>query len=147
MDLLAHACYGATICSQSGIAGGRRGSGKDRCYKDSTVWWSVLFGLLPDMISMWGPLPLLVFSNPDDKFFRVRRLALPSLAWALHILCDMASHDAGKFRTMPLYPLTEWNIPGIAFWRNLWFVITYWAILVTIWICLIVWRHRQNMRA
>jgi hypothetical protein len=55
MDLLAHACYGAVLCSRSGLAGGRQGLPGRRWYRDGTLWLAVFFGLLPDIVSMWVP--------------------------------------------------------------------------------------------
>ncbi|MBN1268834.1 MAG: hypothetical protein JXB04_04545 [Kiritimatiellae bacterium] len=58
MDLLAHALYGATACSRSGLAGGRKGRGGGRLFADWTVWCAVLFGVLPDLVSMGIPFLL-----------------------------------------------------------------------------------------
>lgn len=74
MDLLAHALYGATVCSRSGIAGGV-GEGSislagRRWTADWTVWCAALFGILPDVVSMG--LPLLAFwqAGAQGNFFR-----------------------------------------------------------------------------
>ena len=61
-------------------------------------------------------------------------------------MCDAVSHSAGKFETVPFYPLSHWAVDGIAFWRNAWFVLTYWAVLPIIWIGLILWRSRRVRR-
>lgn len=172
MDLLAHACYGATLCSRSGLAGGWRGAGR-RWFADASVWMAVFFGLLPDMLSMWVPFALFVAGGSHGNFFGYydgvwlevyrfthsllpaflvtmtlfmvcRRISVASLAWTVHVLCDSVSHDAGKFRTMMFYPLSEWHITGIAFWRHVWFIAFYWSILVGLWIVLIVVRSRMR---
>jgi hypothetical protein len=35
---------------------------------------------------------------------------------------------------MPLYPFSRWMVDGIPFWRNRWFVLTYWGLLAATWI-------------
>jgi len=55
MDVLGHALYGATICSRTGLAGGRRGAvNPDGTRKrfDWTVWAAAGFSLLPDALSL-----------------------------------------------------------------------------------------------
>lgn len=171
MDLLAHACYGATICSRSGLAGGRNGFSRKRWFLDRTVWLAVMFSLLPDMVSMWIPFALFIRQDTGDNFFvwyggewlvvyrlvhslvpallcagvlffAYRKFFVPSLAWTVHIACDAVSHDGGKFSTMPFYPLSTFNVDGIAFWRNTWFVMTYYGLLVALWMSIIIWRYR-----
>ncbi|MDD4871570.1 MAG: hypothetical protein PHR77_13520 [Kiritimatiellae bacterium] len=173
MDLLAHAGYSATICSRTGLAGGRLGLPGKRWYRDPTVWSAVSFGLLPDIISMWTPFLVFYISGTAGNFFHYfdghwivvyrymhsmvtafalslvvlllyRALFVPSLAFALHLLCDAISHSEGKFQTMPLYPFSEWGINGIPFWRHLWFVGVYWTVLAAIWIFLVIWRRRKQ---
>ena len=55
MDTLAHAVYGATLFSRTGLAGGRRGpvdaQGR-RIVSDWTFWAAFGFGLLPDIFSI-----------------------------------------------------------------------------------------------
>jgi len=167
MDLLAHACYGAMFCSRSGLAGGKTGVPGVRWFKDASVWWSVLFGLIPDMISMWLPFALFWLSDAQGNFFRWfgggwlevyrsshsmltallvsvilffiwRKRFICSLAWAVHIACDAITHDSGKFRTMPLYPLTEWSVAGFPFWRNVWVVPTYWGVWLSLWLVILI---------
>lgn len=169
MDLFAHACFGAVICSRSGMAGGRSGAGK-RWYADRTVWGSVFFGLLPDIVSMWIPFFFFLISGSRDNFFHLydgkwleiyrlvhslvlalgfcllmlvlfRKRGIVSLAWPVHVVCDAVSHDGGKFRTMLLYPFSEWSIHGVAFWRHGWFVLSYWALIVAMFLVLRGWRR------
>lgn len=176
MDLLAHACYGATLCSRSGVAGGKTGLSGRRWYSDASVWWSVLFGLIPDMISMWLPFALFWFGDAHGNFFRwfdgawldVYRLShslliallvsailflvsrkhfICSLAWAVHIVCDAITHGSGKFRTMPLYPVTEWSIEGVPFWRSVWVAPVYWSVLLSLWLFIMIWLKKQRRRS
>lgn len=51
MDSLAHALYGVTICSRSGLAGGRAGAGVGPA-ADWSVWAAAFFGVLPDLASI-----------------------------------------------------------------------------------------------
>lgn len=173
MDILAHGLYGVTACSRLGLAGGREGTRGVRWWREPTVWWALFFGLLPDMASMWIPFILHVASGVDGNFFRYfdggwllvyraahslvvalgvsgllfalrRRLFVASLAWSLHILMDAISHVEGKFQTLVLYPLSNWGIQGIAWWRHRWFVWGYWAVLVGVWLTLSAWRRAKR---
>ena len=69
-----------------------------------------------------------------------RQIFVPSLAWAVHVICDAFTHSAGKFQSMPLYPFSSWGVDGIAFWQHPWLVLTYWLVLVIIWASIVVWR-------
>jgi len=173
MDILAHALYGATFCSRVGLAGVRGGLSGRRWFREPSVWLAVLFGLLPDILSMWVPFAVHHFSRTPGNFFANygggwlvvyravhslvpalgvslliglvwRRGFLPSLAWGLHILCDAVSHGDGKFQTLPFYPFSTWGIVGIPFWKNAGFVAAYWAVLVVIWMGLWHWRRQRS---
>ena len=172
MDVMAHALYGATLCSRSGLAGGRRGNPGGRWYRDITVLWAVIFGLAPDIISMWIPFLIHTLSGKEGIFFvhydgvwlELYRIVhsllislgvsaviflvwrsgfIPSLAWTVHILCDAVSHDEGKFQTLLFYPLSDWGIRGIPFWRHLWFTAAYWAVLLALIAGIILWRKKR----
>lgn len=175
MDLLAHAVYGATVCSRTGLAGGAQGappSTRRHWATDPTVWLAVLFGLLPDVISL-GPPWLAYLANGregaywrtlgDDVFVRYRfthsliiafaaagllRLLwkpvfLPSLAWPLHVVMDALTHGAGRFQTPIFFPLSTWGFDSIRWWEHPRFVIAYWAALPLIWLGLWVWRRAR----
>jgi hypothetical protein len=170
MDLAAHALYAATVCSRTGLAGGRTGAPCRRWYRDGTVWWAVAFGLLPDVLSMWVPFAVHVISGQPGNFFHHfggdwltvyrtvhslvialavsaallawrRSLFIPSLAWAVHVLLDAVSHGQGKYQTLLFYPLTSWGIDGIAWWRTPWFFVAYWAVLPVTWLTLVLVRR------
>ncbi len=173
MDVFAHSLYGITVCSKTGLAGGRAGSGKKRFIEDSTLWIAGLFSLLPDMISMWLPFLLFLFGDRQDNFFHeftdknivlyrymhslvlslgvfgliavIRRSwAIPALAWSVHVICDSVTHDAGKFRTTLFYPFTDWGFDGFAFWIDLRALIVYWSVLPVVWILLCRYRRTSN---
>lgn len=72
MDFAAHALYGATFCSRSGIAGGSRGP-RTSLMRDWTLWAAVGFGVLPDVISMGVPFLNWLMAGAGDNvgyFFR-----------------------------------------------------------------------------
>lgn len=171
MDLLTHAMYGATACSRTGLAGGRKGSSAAQWYCDPTVWWSVLFGLAPDILSMWIPLAIHVLSWNEDNFFYLfdgrwlmvyhvvhslimaavvsgvlfmwrRSLFVPSLAWTVHVLMDMISHGKGKFHTLPFYPFSNWGGMGVNWWENPWILQVCWMLLPVIWFAIAFWRRK-----
>lgn len=55
MDILAHALYGATVCSRTGLAGGRKGrpSGGPLILSfDWTVWAAAGWGIVADLASI-----------------------------------------------------------------------------------------------
>jgi hypothetical protein len=73
MDLLAHAVYGATVCSRTGLAGGSKGStgvAKRHWITDWTVWCATLFSILPDAVSMGTPLVSFWSAGMQGHFFR-----------------------------------------------------------------------------
>lgn len=88
MDIFAHALYGATVCSRTGLAGGGRRERDINAVSpvqspsrsmswgaDWTVWCAALFGVLPDGISLVLPslpywlagTPHLFFGNVDSQ--------------------------------------------------------------------------------
>ena len=73
MDIFAHALYGATVCSRTGLAGGfsRKDGNKPQLWMaDWTVWCAALFGILPDIVSLGIPaLPYFLAGTPGS-FFR-----------------------------------------------------------------------------
>ena len=52
MDILAHALYGATLCSRTGLGGGLACRGAPARRPDWTVWAAAGFGVLPDLASI-----------------------------------------------------------------------------------------------
>jgi len=175
MDILAHALYGVTCCSRSGLAGGSTGLPGIPWYRDPSVGWALLFGLLPDIVSMWIPFALHYGAGTSENFFvhyggnwlevyrwmhslvpalmaaglirlLYKPLFIPSLAWVVHILCDAVSHGEGKFQTTLFYPFSSWGIRGIPFWRHPEFILGYWAVLAGMITGIIVWRYRKRQR-
>lgn len=169
MDLLAHALYGSTICSKSGLAGGRKGSGLG-FVTDWTFWYAGAFGIMPDIISMGVPFVLFwlngtpghFFGNFDENGITLYRymhsmiiaavvvlilrliykpLFVPSLAWPVHVLLDSLTHNLGKFRTTLFYPITDWAFEGMAWWRYNEVVMAYWIILPIMWSGIVIWRY------
>lgn len=71
MDLLAHALYGATFCSRTGLAGGLRGrppAPRRAWRRDASLWWAIVFGVLPDLASMGVPFVVLAVNGTPGPF-------------------------------------------------------------------------------
>ena len=173
MDVLAHALYGATACSRTGLAGGLKGTGRRPWLSDWTVWCSAAFGVLPDAVSLGPPIVAFLLGGGTGNFFAtvggdsivryrwmhslivalaasgILRLAwkplfVPSLAWALHVLADALTHASGKFQTTFFYPLSSWHFDGIRWWLHPGLMIAYWMLLPIIWFALSAWRRRRR---
>jgi hypothetical protein len=172
MDLMAHALYGATLCSRTGLAGGAAGARGRRGIADWTVWCAALFGVLPDIVSM-GPAFVAFgqtealghffrdFDGPHLVLYRYmhsllvalaaagllrlawRPLGVPALAWTVHLVMDALTHGTGKFQTMLFYPLSTWALDGIRWWRHPGLVLAYWALLPGLWLSLRRWRRQR----
>ena len=177
MDLLSHALYGVTVCSRIGLAGGRRGTpGGRRWYREPTVWWALLFGLTPDIISMWIPFAIHAVSETGVNFFHWfggdwltvyrathslvvatgvagllfvcrRSLFVPSLAWAIHVVVDAVSHGQGKFQNLPFYPVSQWGFNGVSWWRHPWVFFVCWGVLPATWVAIAIWRRGIRPKA
>ncbi len=172
MDFFAHALYGATLCSRSGMAGSRQGGGGWQ--RDPTVWIAALMGIGPDIVSMGGAFTLFVLRGMPGHFFRdfggvaltiyrcahsllfaallcglVRRIApryfTASLAWPLHILLDAPTHGAGRFQTTLFYPLSGWGLDAIRWWERPEVILGYWLLLPIIWALLSRWRAQRHL--
>ena len=172
MDFLAHAAYGATLCSRSGLAGGRRGAPGDSFARDWTVWAAAGFSLLPDAASLGVAFAQMLVRGQALSFHRlppyvfilyrythslivaalcvlvwraaVRPLVLPALAWPFHILADSVLHDDGRWQTPMFFPLSDWHIQGINWWQHPKAVLIYWGILPALWLGLFLWRRRAQ---
>ncbi|MEI6167740.1 MAG: hypothetical protein WCS52_11145 [bacterium] len=174
MDILAHALYGVTLFSRSGLAGGRIGWSALRrsSLRDRTLWAAAGFGILPDMTSigvyfshMWiqGDSPSfqtlpsyvfvlyhfshsLIFAGLFLLMLRMmaRPLFIPALAWPLHILMDSFSHGSGRFQTPLFFPLSDWHFNGMNWWQSPGLMMLYWGLLPILWIAITVWRHQRN---
>lgn len=73
MDIFAHAVYGATICSRTGLAGGSRGVSErppSPWISDGTLWLGVIFGVLPDVASMGPAFVAFLRYGSNGNFFR-----------------------------------------------------------------------------
>lgn len=59
------------------------------------------------------------------------------LGWLLHILIDIPTHTIGHYPTPILWPISNFKINGLIYWRSSWFmvadilllIIVYWIIL------------------
>ena len=174
MDILAHALYGATLCSRTGLAGGRRGATASRgtfAY-DLTVWAAAGFGMLPDGASVGISFAQRLIHGASPSFHgippyvfvlyhhthslvvaglfllfigvRVRPLLVAALAWPLHIVMDSVSHGEGRWQTLMLYPLSDWHLHGINWWQYPSVMLLYWGILPLLWIGIHLWRRHAE---
>lgn len=173
MDIVAHALYGATAFSRSGLAGGPAGSRRPTWVVDGTAWAAAAFGILPDAVSMGIPFALYWAGGLDGNFFHgfdgralvlyrcmhsllialaacgLLRLAwrpafVPSLAWPLHILMDSVTHGVGKYHTTLLYPLSTWGLDGVRWWQHPEVIAAYWITLPLLWLGLWLWRRARR---
>ncbi|MEI6148889.1 MAG: hypothetical protein WCS01_07305 [bacterium] len=174
MDILAHALYGATCCSRTGLAGGRRGAGLIRrsFSRDWTVWVAAGFGILPDLSSIGIYFAQMMIRGAPPSFHGIppyvytlyhsthslisavllvlvlytiaRPLARPALAWPLHIVMDSLSHGNGRWQTLMLYPLSDWHFHGVNWWQHPVVMLLYWGVLPVLWTGLHIWRRRRK---
>ena len=170
MDILAHALYGATFFSHTGLAGGRRAP-RGPFTGDWTVWVAAGFGALPDLSSIGVTFAQMLLNGDSISFHHLppylyvlyhsthsflvaglllallwavaRPLAVPALAWPLHIVMDSFSHGDGRWQTMMLYPASEWHYHGINWWQHPGFMACYWGLLPLLWTGISLWRRRR----
>ncbi len=169
MDTLAHALYGATLFSRTGLAGGRRGA---RRGFDWTVWAAAAFGLLPDAASIGVHFTAYFLGSHDIRFMAIpdyvftlykathsvvvaaacvgairlvcRPLWVPALAWPLHIAMDIFTHARGRWQTPFLYPVSDVAFDGINWWMVPWLIRAYWALLPALWIGIVLMRRHAR---
>ena len=175
MDILAHALYGATLWSRTGLAGGRKGVViRGPTISDWTVWAAVGFGVLPDMSSIGAYFTQMLIRGDSPSFHSLpssvyvlyhcthslmiasvfllvlgllmRPLIVPALAWPLHIVMDSFSHGDGRWQTLMLYPVSNWHIHGINWWQHPGFIMLYWGILPVLWGAIYFWRRTLSYR-
>ena len=174
MDILAHALYGVTCFSRTGLAGGRRGVTANRSsfVCDWTVWVAAGFGMLPDLSSIGFYFGQMLIRGESPSFHSLppyvyvlyhsthslvtagvllcvlyvfaRHLVVPALSWPLHILMDSFSHGDGRWQTLMLYPFSDWHIQGVNWWQHPEMMLAYWGILPVIWIGIFCWRRSAS---
>jgi len=172
VDIFAHAAYGATLFSRTGMAGRQQGAKRGSYLRDWTLWVAVGFGMIPDLASI-GAYFLQMLLRGDSPAFHAlpstvfvlyhcthslltaslvlgilyllaRPLLIPALAWPLHILMDSFSHGVGHWQTLMLYPLSDWHYHGINWWQHPGFILGYWGVLPFVWGALYVWRRNAR---
>jgi hypothetical protein len=174
LDTLAHAVYGATLFSRAGLAGGRRGASTacGSYVADWTVWVAAGFGALPDLSSIGPSFVQMVLRGDAPSFHAIpphvmllyrlthslvvaglivlllRRVALPlavpALAWPVHVVMDSFSHGDGHWQTLLFYPLSEWHFHGLNWWEHRGMMLAYWGALPTLWLFLYLWRRARR---
>jgi hypothetical protein len=171
LDFLAHGLYGATLCSRTGLAGGRRGAPAARGFfaLDWTVWAAAGFGVMPDVASIGVSFAQMIIRGHAPSFHDLpphvfglyhcthslviaafvllllrafaRPLAVPALAWPVHIAMDSVSHGDGRWQTLMLYPLSNWHFHGVNWWQHAGMMQLYWGILPVLWLGIHLWRR------
>lgn len=133
----------------------------------------MLFGVLPDLLSLGLPFLAFFFGDRGGNFFKdlqdttliryrymhsllptllasgalrlvCKPLFVPSLAWPLHVVTDSFTHGVGKFHTTLFYPLSTWGFDGVRWWEHPGVILAYWLVLPVIWLGLWSWRRRQR---
>ena len=174
MDILAHALYGVTLFSRSGLAGGHHGvkPSNGPMIRDLTFWAASGFSILPDMSSIGVYFSQMLIQGDSPSFHSLpsyvfvlyhfthslmsallfllvlglmaRSLVIPAFGWPLHILMDSFSHNSGRFQTLIFYPVSDWHFQGVNWWQSPELMMLYWGILPILWAGLAAWRWQGN---
>ncbi len=148
MDILSHGLWG-------GIAFGRT--------QKKFFWIAFAFGVFPDLFAFSyvflknilsgqipaGPMPdipqyvHLLYSISHSlvisglvvafAFFFWKSKALPMLAWPLHVIFDIFTHDVDFFPTPFLWPFKTPFFSGIP-WNTPWVFFLNWGLIITLYI-------------
>lgn len=172
MDVLAHALYGATCFSRSGLAGVRRRPARNEpVLGDWSIWAAACFGIFPDVSSIGVAFAQMLWRGEAVSFHGLppylyvlyhathslltaglvlgvlgvvaRPLVLPALAWPLHVVMDLFTHGNGVWQTLVFYPLSDWHITGLNWWQHPRVIMAYWAALPALW-CVVFWLKRRQ---
>ena len=138
--------------------------------KDKYAMQAALFGILPDLIA-FGPFFIyyhfilgndfrthlenssvfLAYSLTHSLiiflvtliviYIILKKVALPLLAWGLHIIIDIPTHTREFYPTPMLWPLSDYTINGIS-WANKWFMIINYSLILLVYI-FIFYRKKQ----
>jgi hypothetical protein len=123
MDILAHALYGVTCFSLTGLAGGRKVRRRGAHSLVSAGVIVILLGLF------------------------ARRLVVPALAWPLHIIMDSFSHGDGRWQTLIFYPVSDWRYHGVNWWQHPNLILCYWGVFPVLWAGIFFWRWGSRGRS
>jgi uncharacterized membrane protein YhhN len=75
-----------------------------------------------------------------------RRPPLEMLAWPLHILMDIPTHESGAWRTPFLWPFSDYRFSGI-WWSRPWVMALNYSLLTAAYIALFVWKRPSRSPA
>ncbi|MBW7996360.1 MAG: hypothetical protein FVQ81_07310, partial [Candidatus Glassbacteria bacterium] len=75
--------------------------------------------------------------------FTARGVAVPFLAWPLHIICDIPTHSKAFFPTPFLFPLSDYTYDGFS-WGQSWFMILNYTCLLVTAAAWVGYRHRRR---
>lgn len=67
------------------------------------------------------------------------------LAWGLHILCDIPTHNSDYFPTPYLWPLPTPYVEGIS-WATPWFLATNYAALAAVYLWVVYGKRGRNAK-
>lgn len=149
----------------------RAGSGDKLPTMDWTILAAAGFAIIPDMASIGIYFLNLILNSQSPTFHHLpgyvfdlynathsllvaalaclilrkiwKPLFIPSLAWILHIVLDIATHGHGRFQTPFLYPLSNYAFGGLNWWQHAWVVAAYWGVLPLLWVLIYFHRRRQ----
>lgn len=71
-----------------------------------------------------------------------RKWCIPYLAWPLHILCDIPTHDISFYATPFLFPLSNYRFDGVSMRDNSWIMPLYWCVIMGLIVYAQMWRRR-----
>ena len=93
---------------------------------------------LTHSLVVWGILFVLIW-------LALKRPPWPFLAWALHVLCDIPTHNSSYFPTPYLWPLPTPYVEGIS-WATPWFMVTNYTGLLMAYIGMFLYVRKRNRR-
>jgi hypothetical protein len=99
-------------------------------------WVFTLYGVTHSLF-VFGAVILLVF-------LLFKKVPVYLLAWGLHIAVDIPTHSREFLPTPFLWPVSEWQFPGLS-WGTGWFFISYWCVLLG-WSIVVFVRSRAKKR-
>ena len=120
MDTLFHGVLGATLCSRTGLAGGRRGPGPEFkrrwLFSDWTLWAAFFFGIVPDLASL-----------------------------GIHFMMDAFTGNGVRWHGIPdfiflLWPFSDWGFAGWSWWIHPRVFFGGWILVGVLWLVVIVLR-------
>ena len=79
-------------------------------------------------------------------WFTARNVAIPFLAWPLHIVLDIPTHSKAFFPTPFLFPMSDYTFDGIR-WDQSWFMILNYGALFVVAFLWVFFRRRRKVES